>query len=362
MAGEGSCPLNGTVICFGTRFPPRHSVSTPRVIRAAIIGCGSYGAEHARFLSGDSGATLRAVVDVDPARAEEFRGKFGAAYAAPDAARLWADPEIDAVWICTQHDAHVPLAVAAAAAGKHVFVEKPLALTLAGCDEAVAAVERAGVIGMTGFKFRFFPAVQAARAFLPRPMLTVAHVIDDCWPEAFWANDPVKGGGNVLSEGCHIVDLVLHLHPTPPVRVYAEGGNRQHPSRDIVDSAALTLAFADGAVATVAIGDVGQPPHASKFAVQQSDGQRSYSLHQRLNALVTRADKQVVEHPPHPERGAAVVDAAFLQAITDGGPSPCPLRAGRRATAVLLAAIESLRTHRAVDLTAGTYGAAFASP
>jgi predicted dehydrogenase len=327
-------------------------------LRAAIIGCGSYGAEHARFLAGNSGAQLHAVADLDAARAEDFRKKFGAGYATSNVSRLWADPELDAVWICTQHDAHAPLAIAAAAAGKHVFVEKPLALTLPECDRVVAAVDRAGVIGMTGFKFRFFPAVQAARAFLPRPMLTVAHVIDDLWPADFWANDPVKGGGNVLSEGCHIVDLVLHLNPSAAVRVYAEGGNRQHPTRDIVDTAALTLAFADGAVANVAIGDVGQPPHASKFALQQSDGQRSFSLHQRLNALVTRADRKVTEHPVHPEAGAAVIGAAFLQTIAEGLPSPCSLRAGRRAIAVLLAALESMRTHRAVDLTAEPYAAA----
>jgi myo-inositol 2-dehydrogenase/D-chiro-inositol 1-dehydrogenase len=330
-------------------------VSNSRIIRAAIIGCGAYGAEHARFLSGEPAATLRAAVDIDAARAEDFRHKFGAVYATTDVARLWADPEIDAVWICTQHDAHVELAIAAAAAGKHVFVEKPLALTLTECDLAVAAFDSAGVVGMTGFKFRFFPAVQAARAFLPRPMLTVAHVIDDCWPEEFWANDPVKGGGNVLSEGCHMVDLVLHLHPAPVVRVYAEGGNRQHPKRDIVDTAALTLAFADGAVANVAIGDVGLPPYASKFALQQSDGQRSFSLHQRLNALVTRADKKVTEHPIHPEAGVAAIDTAFLQAIAEGARSPCPIRAGRRATAVLLAALESLRSHRSIDLTAAPY-------
>ena len=333
-------------------------MSTPRVIRTAIIGCGSYGAEHAKFLSGHPGSRLQAVADVDPARAADFRGRFGARRACANAAELLADPEVEAVWICTQHDAHAPLALAAAAAGKHVFVEKPLALNLAECDQIVAAIDRAGVVGMTGFKFRFFPAVREARAFLPRPMLTVAHVIDDRWPEEFWANDPVAGGGNVLSEGCHIVDVVLHLHPAPAVRVYAEGGNRHHPSRDIVDTAAMTLAFADGAVANVAVGDVGQPPHASKFAVQQSDGERSYSLHSRLNALVTRTGRQVTEHPVQPELGAAVIDTAFLQAIASGGPSPCPVTAGRRATAVLLAAIESLRTHRAVDLASGPYAQA----
>jgi predicted dehydrogenase len=356
-------PERARPLLVGAAFLPRANfVSPPRIIRAAIIGCGSYGAEHARFLAADFGARLGAVVDVDGARAEEFRRKFGAGYAAADPARVWADPEIDAVWICTRHDTHASLAAAAAAAGKHVFVEKPLALTLADCDRAVAAVERAGVVGMTGFKFRFFPAVQAARAFLPAPELTVAHVIDDCWPEGFWANDPVQGGGNVLSEGCHIVDLVLHLHPAPAVRVYAEGGNRRHPGRAIVDTAALTVAFADGAVANIAIGDAGVPPHASKFALQQSDGQRSFSLHQRLNALVTRTDRKVTEHPAEAEAGAAVIDAAFLQAIAQGRPGPCDLRAGRRATAVLLAAIESVRTHRAVDLAAEPYGAAITLP
>ncbi len=332
------------------RFTPRIFVSDPHIIRTAIIGCGIYGAEHARFLAGNPGAKLVAAADIDAARAEDFAKKFGAVYATTDIAKVWTDPNVDAVWVCTQHDTHAKLVAAAAAAGKHIFVEKPLALTMADCDSAVAAVDAAGVVGMTGFKFRFFPAVQAARAFLARPLLTVAQVIDDRWPEEFWANDPVKGGGNVLSEGCHIVDLVLHMHPAPAVRVYAEGGNRQHPTRDIVDTAALTLAFADGAVANVAIGDVGLPPHASKFAIQQSDGQRSFSLHQRLNALVTRADKQVTEHPVHPEAGVAAIDTAFLQSIAEGRPSPCSIRDGRRATAVLLAAIESLRTHRAVDL------------
>lgn len=333
-------------------------MSNPPTIQTAIIGCGIYGAEHARFLTGTPGTKLRAAADIDEARAGEFCEKFNADYATTDVTRLWADPEIDAVWICTQHDTHVSLAVAAAAAGKHVFVEKPLALTLAECDRAVAAVEASGVIGMVGFKFRFFPAVQAAQAFLSRPMLTEAHAIDDLWPDGFWANDPVKGGGNVLSEGCHIVDLVLHLHPAPAVRVYAEGGNRQHQALNIVDTMALTLAFADGAVANVSIGDVGQPPHASKFALQQSDGRSSYSLHQRLNALATRTDRQVTEHPICPEAGVGPINTVFLQAIEQGLTSPCPFRAGRRATGMLLAAFESLRTHRAVNLTAEPYATA----
>lgn len=332
-------------------------MSTPRIVRAAIIGCGSYGAEHAKFLATYSGVKLQAAADIAPARAEEFKQKYGAVYATADVAKIWADPEIDAVWICTQHHTHAPLAEAAATAGKHFFLEKPLALTLEDCNRIVAAVERTGVIAASGFKLRFFPAVVAARKFLPQPTLTIAQVIDDHWPSDFWANDPIQGGGNVLSQGCHMVDTVLHLHPTPPVRVYAAGGNRHHPTREIVDTAAITLTFADGAVANVAVGDCGVPPHASKFALQQSGGTRSYSLYNRLNSLMTREDKQVTEHPANPELGAAVIDTPFIAAVATGGASPVTVQSARRTSAVVLAAIDSIKTGQAVDLTKAPWSA-----
>ena len=333
-------------------------MSTPRVVRAAIVGCGSYGAEHAKFLSNYAGVKLAAVADIAPARAEEFKQKYGAGYATGDVAKIWADPDIDAVWICTQHHTHAPLAEAAAAAGKNFFLEKPLALTLADCNRIVAAVEKAGVIAASGFKLRFFPAAVAAKAFLPKPTLTVAQVIDDHWPSDFWANDPIQGGGNVLSQGCHMVDTVLHLHPTPPVRVYAAGGNKHHPTRDIVDTASITLTFADGAVATVAVGDCGVPPHSSKFALQQSDGAKSFSLFNRLNSLMTREDKKITEHPAHPEKGADVIDAPFIAAVAEKRPSPVTVQSARRTSAVVLAAIESIKTGQAVDLTAAPWAAA----
>lgn len=333
-------------------------MSTPRIVRAAIIGCGSYGAEHAKFLSTYAGVKLHAVADIAAARAEDFAKKYGAGYATADVARIWADPEIDAVWICTQHDTHAPLAEAAARAGKNFFLEKPLALTLADCDRIVTAVERSGVIAASGFKLRFFPGVVAAKQFLPKPTLTVAQVIDDHWPSEFWANDPVQGGGNVLSQGCHMVDTVLHLHAAPPVRVYAAGGNLHHPTRDIVDTAAISLTFADGAVASVAVGDCGVPPHSSKFALQQSGGTKSFSLYNRLNSIMTREDKKITEHPAWPEEGAAVIDAPFIAAVATGGASPVSVHSARRTSAVVLAAVESIKTGKAVDLTAAPWAAA----
>lgn len=333
-------------------------MSSPIPVRVALIGCGSYGAQHAEFFAHCAEVKFRAVADLALVRAESFVANFGASYATTDVARVFADPEIDAVWICTQHHTHAPLAEQAAAAGKNFFLEKPLALTLADCDRIVSAVERSGVIAASGFKLRFFPAVVAAKQFLLKPALTTAHVIDDHWPSEFWANDPVQGGGNVLSQGCHIVDTVLHLHAAPPVRVYAAGGNRHHPTRDIVDTAAITLTFADGSVANVSVGDVGVPPHASKFALQTSDGARSLSLYNRLNSLMTRAEGEITEHPAWPEDGAAVIDRPFIAAVASGGVSPVTVQSARRTSAVVIAAIESIKAGQAIDLTSGVYAAA----
>jgi len=330
-------------------------MSHPKIIRAAIIGCGSYGSQHAEFLSGAPGVSLQVVADIATDRAEAFAQKYGATYATGDVGKIWSDPEIDAVWICTQHDTHAPLAEAAAAAGKHFFLEKPLALTMADCNRIVLAVERSGVTAASGFKLRFFPAVVEAKRFLTKPSLTLAQVIDDHWPSDFWANDPVQGGGNVLSQGCHMIDTVLHLHPGPAVRVYAAGGNLHHPTCEIVDTASITLTFADGSVATVAVGDCGVPPHSSKFALQLSDGERSASLFNRLNSIMTRENQEITELPAWPEKGAAVIDAPFVAAIAEGKPSPVSVQSARRTTAVVLAAIESIKTGQAIDLNTAPY-------
>lgn len=362
LAANPNDAIDGASCDFQTPNPIRALFPFPiKIMNVAIIGCGSYGAQHAQFLASCAGVHLRAVADIAGERAEAFAQSYGADYATADVDRIWSDPMIEAVWISTQHHTHAPLAEAAAHAGKHFFLEKPLALTLADCNRIVDAVERSGVIAAAGFKLRFFPAVAAAKEFLHRPTLTTAHVIDDHWPSEYWANDPIQGGGNVLSQGCHIMDTVLHLHPSPPVRIYAAGGNRHHPTHDIVDTAAISLTFADGAVASIAVGDAGVPPQTSKFALEQNDGSRSLSLYNRFNSIMTRADHTVTEHPSWPEEGAAVIDRPFIVAISTGGPSPVSVQSARRTTAVMLAAIESIKTGCAINLQAAPYAAALAA-
>ena len=180
--------------------------------QAAIIGCGAIAEEHLRALAEVEGIVPAVYCDVDPARAGGMLGRYGGRYATDSLARVLADDAVDAVYVCTHHDSHATIAEQAAAAGKHIMMEKPLALTLADCERIGQAVDRSGVTLMTAFKLRYYPMVARAYQFITAPIITIAQVMDTRWPDDFWAQDPVKGGGNVLSQGCHIIDLVCYLN------------------------------------------------------------------------------------------------------------------------------------------------------
>ena len=146
-------------------------------LQVAIIGCGSMGETHARCLATLDGVKIRAFCDAHQERAEALSRSYGAVYATSDPERVLTDDQVDAVYICTYHDTHSALAIRAAQQGKHVMIEKPLALTLQECYDVGNAVEKSGITLMTGFKMRYYPAVSRAREFLAHPVMTIAQMI-----------------------------------------------------------------------------------------------------------------------------------------------------------------------------------------
>ena len=213
----------------------------PSDFRAAIIGCGFIGATHAQCLAQLDGMKAVAFCDLSLDRAKCLCEKFGGEYYTDDVEKIFQDDSIDVVYIGTHNDTHSTLAVKACESGKHIMMEKPLALTLEECTRVSEAVERSSVKLMTAFKMRYYPMVQRAKEFIQRPLVTVGQMMDSRWPDDHWANDPVKGGGNVLSQGCHTMDLIYYLNESEPVRIYAEGGNLHHPKLDIIDNIVATI-------------------------------------------------------------------------------------------------------------------------
>lgn len=317
--------------------------------RIGIIGCGLIGTEHANCLK-QLGAVVALCYDANAERAAEFAERFGARTTSTPS-ELITSREIEAVYICTYHDTHAPFAIEAAEHGKHIFLEKPLAITERDCRAIVEAVEESGVICMSGFKLRYYLLVKKAKALIEHPTLIVAHVLDKRWPDDSWANDPIRGGGNVLSQGCHAVDLVCELARSRPISVFADGGNFHHPSLPITDTIALTLRFENGAMASIVIADGGVSPLSSKFSFQMMDGTRSLHLFDRLMKLVYVVNDRESSFTDVIELGILGENKAFLAALETGLRPRADHNAGLRAEMILLRGIESARTHQPIDLT-----------
>jgi predicted dehydrogenase/threonine dehydrogenase-like Zn-dependent dehydrogenase len=185
-----------------------------------------------------SGLTVRAAVEND-----------GFARGTTDYRELLEDPSVSVVYVATRHDLHYTVARAAVEAGKAVFVEKPMTMTVADARELAAAVERRRVLLTVGFNRRFSPHAARLKELLDpiaSPRTLAYRVNAGSLPPEHWLLDPVEGGGRLLGEGVHFFDLLRFLAGADPVRVLpvsAAGRER--------DEAIVALEFANGSMGTV---------------------------------------------------------------------------------------------------------------
>ncbi|MFB3040869.1 MAG: Gfo/Idh/MocA family protein [Candidatus Poribacteria bacterium] len=327
-------------------------------VGVGIIGCGGMGSHHARNLAKIEGAHLRGFADVRLESAQNLHNEVGCDYCTMQVQDLFDDDQIDLVLICTHHDLHVPLAIQAAEAGKQVFVEKPLALTIEGCEQIQEAVERAGVKLMAGFQARFSPFIAKLKAVIPEPLVIVGQLVDPRWGDESWANDPIEGGGNVLSQGCHMIDVMYWLAGAEPVTIYAEGGNLTHPKiPEITDSVVATIRFANGCVASAINGDFGAPALAGKAFYELFGGTKTATLYGYYGTPTIKfwgiepAEFTMENLPPEARNSSAAhgyVDE--MKALIDWvGKDIDPVNAakvedGVRATKLGIKAIEAIKT------------------
>lgn len=316
-----------------------------------LIGCGATGKMHAQCLMGIPEAHLLAYADISEDAAQAALRQFGGEYATTDVHRLLSDDRLDAVYICTRHDSHAPLAIAAAQAGKHILTEKPLALAAEDCEAVAREVDKAGVYLMPAFKMRFYPLVTMAHQFIPQPLIIVGQMMDSRWPDDSWAQDPVTGGANVHSQGCHTTDLIRYFAGSEPVRVWAAGGALTHPGHPCPDQCVASIQFANGHVASWIQGDAALGPHTSKlfFELFGKDG-RCVQLHDRLKKATFSDGERTWTQERAEEEGFQLENQEFVAALLDGRqPSPSA-HDGLQATRLVLAADRAMRTGEVQEL------------
>ena len=180
------------------------------------------------------------------------------AAATTDEAEVFSDPAVDAIFSITQHNQHARHVLQAIQHRKHLFVEKPLCLTLEELAEIETALQEAGEqapLLMVGFNRRFSPAVQQVKEFFSRcldPLTVSIRFNAGTIPADHWTQQAEIGGGRIIGEACHAIDLATWLTGSLPVRVYAEsiGGPQAPEIRE--DQSFLTLRHANGSISNIA--------------------------------------------------------------------------------------------------------------
>ena len=226
-----------------------------REVVAGVIGAGNFASLILLPALAKTGARLQTVATSTGRDAAIATRKFGFAQAASDYRQVLDDPAINTVFIATRHNSHARLVIEALAAGKHVFVEKPLALTrgeLAAVDVARSQAPDRQLL--VGFNRRFAPLAGQMRRLLAgrsEPLTLIYTVNAGAIPANHWTQDPAVGGGRIIGEGCHSIDLLCFLvgHPIADVSAHTIGEAPGLAVRE--DKMTITLTFADGSLGTV---------------------------------------------------------------------------------------------------------------
>jgi phthalate 4,5-cis-dihydrodiol dehydrogenase len=231
-------------------------IVTQRALGLGVVGLGMAGAVMVRAAARHPGVVLAAAADPQAAPREAFGRDFNARTYA-DARALCEDPAVEVVYVATPHQLHAEHAVLAAERGKHVILEKPMALTLADCDRIIAAVERAKVHLIVGHTHAFDPAVRAMRAVIASGELGALGMLAS-WnytnylyrPRRPEELDTQKGGGILFNQVPHQVDTVRLLGGGLVRSVRAQVGVLD-PARPTEGNCTAFLEFADGVAASL---------------------------------------------------------------------------------------------------------------
>jgi len=245
-----------------TPAPPRRVPPVSGKLGVAVVGAGGFCARtHLPVLAARSDVELRGLVARGGFTAGKLAAEFGAPWSGTDPAPLWEDPHVHAALIATRHDSHAALALAALRAGKHVFLEKPAAIRVAELDELEATLAGGDRILQVGYNRRFAPLALRLRDGLAGggPWLATYRVNAGRIPATSWVQQRGEGGGRLIGEGCHFIDLCSFLAGAQPVEATVRVLPALPASPSVADQYAVNLAYPDGSLAQILYASEGGP-------------------------------------------------------------------------------------------------------
>ena len=328
-------------------------------INVAVVGCGSFATHmHLPNMRKDGRYHIYAACDVVEEMARGVADEYGSEYVMTDVDRVFQDDAVDLVMITTRHNTHAELSIRAAKAGKNILCEKPMGIDDKECREVYMAVKENNVKYCIGYNRGLAPMVAGAReilADLKRPFAMYHRMQNYFAPEGHWLLDAEEGGGRLVGEGCHIFDMACALAGCEPVRVFAEGGVfTLSKTLTVPDTAAVTMAFEDGSVATTVIASVGNSG-LSKEATEIYCGNVAIRIDDFKQMVLCTAGGTEETILSTVDKGHRRELALLAEVLLDGGPAPNNEENALRAALISFRANEAIRTHAVQTLSREEY-------
>lgn len=320
-------------------------------VKVGMIGAGDYARAMLLPNLKANGVEFCSIASASGLTAKNVGAQFGFASLVSSADDVLADAAANLIVISTRHDSHASLAIAALESGKHVFVEKPLALNEAELDAVLAAAAASNGKLMVGFNRRFSPSATAAKEFFgdrKDPLSILYRVNAGRVPPGSWLQDPAQGGGRIVGETCHFIDLVHFLTGSLTKRVFAEAVTSQNSSATDSDSIFITLKLADGSNATIAYLAEGDKALA-KERVEIFSGGRSFVIDDFRRHLMFADGKETTAGRSQ-DKGQAEQMRRVCSVILNGDDAPIAIGELAATTRCTVRILDSLRTGEALDV------------
>lgn len=265
-------------------------------------------------------------------------------------------PNVSAVFVMTRHNLHALQIIKALRAGKHVFVEKPLCLNLDELTEienVLADNEADSPLLIVGFNRRFSPAATSVKEHFKdvnAPLTVSIRFNAGVIPADHWTQDLEIGGGRIIGEACHAIDLATYLIGSPPVKVYAESIGGPNAPKITDDQCFITLRHANGSISNIAY-QAGGDRAFGKERVEVLGGGR-VAVIDDYREVITVARGRSKKQKMKQDKGHNAEILAFAKALAAGCPSPIPWDELRSITLASILAVKSLRTGMPEEITA----------
>ena len=323
----------GIMLIYDHEVEPRHIRNVALHTRqtdasgdvvVGFIGAGNYASRMLIPAFKAAGARLQSISSAGGTNAVVHGRGTGFVEATSDTDSLLSDPAINAVAIATRHNSHARLTSQALRAGKHVFVEKPLAMTREELEDVKAAYSESGKHLMVGFNRRFAPQVQTMKRLLgsvqaPKSFVMVMNA--GAIPADHWTQDSAFGGGRIIGEACHYIDLMRFLAGAPITSVQARRMGDTDAEAITEDKASITLSFADGSFGTIHyLANGGSAFPKERIEVFTSGRTLQLNNFLKLRGFNWRGFRK--QNLWRQDKGQTACSAAFVKAIENGGTAP----------------------------------------